>query len=167
MIRPVLQYPDPRLARKAEPISAITPAIKELAADMLETMYARDGIGLAAPQVGEAIRMVVMDVSGPEKREDPRILVNPVLTLSGEEVDSEEGCLSVLDYRSTVCRKELVHVEALDIDGKPFAFDADGLLAICVQHECDHLEGTLFIDRISRLKRAMLDKKLLKKGKTR
>ena len=165
MIRPVLQYPDPRLSRKAEPVSAITPELKELAADMAETMYARDGIGLAAPQVVENIRLVVMDVSGPEKREDLRVLVNPVLTLSGRDVDSEEGCLSVADYRSTVCRKELVHVEATDLDGNPLSFDADGLLAICVQHECDHLNGTLFIDHISRLKRTMFDRKIQKKGK--
>ena len=165
MIRPVLQYPDPRLGRKAETVAAVTPELRELASDMAETMYARDGIGLAAPQVGESIRLVVMDVSGPEKREDLRVLVNPILTLSGREVDSEEGCLSVADYRSSVCRKELVHVEAKDLDGNPLSFDADGLLAICLQHECDHLEGTLFIDRISRLKRTMLDKRLQKKGK--
>ena len=165
MIRPVLQYPDPRLSRTAEPVSEITPELRELVADMVETMYARDGIGLAAPQVGEAIRLVVMDISGPEKREDLRVLINPVLTLSGPEVDSEEGCLSVADYRSCVTRKELAHVEAMDLDGKPLSFDAEGLLSICIQHECDHLNGTLFIDRISRLKRSMLDRKLLKKGK--
>lgn len=165
MIRPVLQYPDPRLSRKAEPVPAITPELKELAADMVETMYARDGIGLAAPQVGENIRLVVMDVSGPEKREDLRVLVNPVLTLSGRDVDSEEGCLSVADYRSTVCRKEQAHVEATDLDGNHLSFDAEGLLAICVQHECDHLSGTLFIDHISRLKRTMFDRKIQKKGK--
>ncbi|MDR2488365.1 MAG: peptide deformylase [Desulfovibrio sp.] len=165
MIRPVLQYPDPRLTRRAEPVSAVTPELKELIFDMAETMYARDGIGLAAPQVGEAIRLVVMDVSGPEKRADLRVLVNPILTLRGRDVDSEEGCLSVQDYRSTVCRKEFVHVEAADPDGRPLSFDAEGLLAMCLQHECDHLDGTLFIDRISRLKRAMLDKKVQKKEK--
>jgi peptide deformylase len=94
-----------------------------------------------------------------------RVLVNPTLTLAGRDVDSEEGCLSVINYRSTVCRKELVHVDAADLDGKAISFDADGLLAMCLQHECDHLNGTLFIDRISRLKRALLDKKLQKKGK--
>lgn len=165
MIRPVLQYPDPRLARKAEPVGEVTPELKELVSDMVETMYARNGIGLAAPQVGEAIRLVVMDVSGPEKREDLRILINPVLTLSGPDVDSEEGCLSVPDYRSTVRRKELAHVEATDLDSNRVSFDADGMLAICAQHECDHLEGTLFIDRISRLKRSMLDRKIQKQGK--
>ena len=165
MIRPVLQYPDVRLARKSEPVTEITPELRELAADMVETMYVRDGIGLAAPQVGEAIRLVVMDVSGPEKREDLRILVNPVLTLSGDELESEEGCLSVIGYRSSVRRREFAHVKAMDLDGNPLSFDADNLLSICVQHECDHLEGTLFIDHISRLKRTMLDRKFLKKGK--
>jgi peptide deformylase len=165
MIMPVLQYPDPLLTRKAELITQITPELRTLAADMVETMYARDGIGLAAPQVGQAIRLVVIDVSGPEKREDLRVLINPVLTLSGEDVESEEGCLSVSNYRATVCRKEQVHLEAQDLDGNPLSLDADGLLAICVQHECDHLEGTLFIDHISRLKRSMFDRKIQKKGK--
>jgi len=165
MILPVLQYPDPRLARVSLPIQEVTPEIRKLAEDMVETMYARDGIGLAAPQVGEAIRLVVMDVSGPSNREDLRILVNPVLKLSGPEIDSEEGCLSVMDYRSTVCRSGRVHVEATDLDGNPIAFDAEDMLAICAQHECDHLDGILFIDHISRLKREMFDRKIKKKGK--
>ena len=165
MILPVLQYPDPRLARVAQPIAAITPEICELAKNMVETMYARDGIGLAAPQVGENLRLVVMDISGPEKREDLRILVNPVLTLSGDKVESEEGCLSVLDYSACVVRRERARVEATDLEGKPVVFEADGRLAICAQHECDHLEGLLFIDHISRLKRTMLDRKFLKKGR--
>ena len=165
MIRPVLQYPDPRLSRKSEPVSAVTPELRALVSDMVETMYAQDGIGLAAPQVGEAIRLVILDVSGPEKREDLRVLINPVLTLSGRDIDSEEGCLSIPDYRSTLNRKELVHIEATDLDGQPVSLDADGLLAICVQHECDHLDGTLFIDHISRLKRSMYDRKIHKKGK--
>lgn len=165
MILPVLQYPDPRLSRAAEPVKEITPEVRELAANMAETMYARDGIGLAAPQVGEAIRLVVIDVSGPDKREDLRVLVNPVLTLSGPEVESDEGCLSVADYRANVRRCLRAQVKATDLDGQPVAFDADDLLAICVQHECDHLDGVLFIDHISRLKRGMLDRKFYKKGK--
>lgn len=164
MIRPVLQYPDPRLAQTAEPVRDITPDIVELVEDMAETMYARDGIGLAAPQIGVPLRVVVMDVSGPEKREDLRVLINPELILSGDEIESEEGCLSVKDYRSAVCRKEQAHVKALDIEGNTVEFDAEELLAICIQHECDHLNGVLFIDHISRLKRTMLDRKLRKKG---
>ena len=163
MILPVLQYPDPRLARVSEEVKEITPALRELVDNMVETMYARDGIGLAAPQVGEAIRLVVIDVSGPNKREDLRVLVNPRLTLSGDEVDSEEGCLSVKDFQASVIRRERAKVEATDLDGNIVVFNADGTLAICVQHECDHLEGTLFIDHISRLKRSMYDRKVQKK----
>jgi len=164
MILPVLQYPDPRLARVSLPIQEITPEIRELAENMVETMYARDGIGLAAPQVGTPVRLVVVDVSGPDRREDLRILVNPVLKTSGPEIDSEEGCLSITDYRSTVCRFGQVHVEATDLDGNPVSFDAEDLLAVCVQHECDHLDGILFIDHISRLKREMFDRKIKKKS---
>lgn len=165
MILPVLQYPDPRLLRVSESVKEITPKIRELAANMVETMYARDGIGLAAPQVGENIRLVVIDVSGPEKKEDLRVLVNPVLTLSGGEVESDEGCLSVKDYSACVVRRENARVEATDLDGNPVSFDADGRLAICTQHECDHLNGVLFIDHISRLKRSMLDRKIQKRGR--
>lgn len=165
MILPVLQYPDPRLERVAEPVKEITPEIRELVDNMVETMYAREGIGLAAPQVGEAIRLVVIDMSGPEKREDLRVLVNPRLVLSGDEVDSEEGCLSVQDYSAIVTRRERAAVEATDLDGNPVVFDATDRLAVCCQHECDHLDGVLFIDHISRLKRTMLDRKIHKRGK--
>lgn len=167
MILPILQYPDPRLARISEPVSAVTPELRELAANMLETMYARDGIGLAAPQVGHAIRLVVIDITGPEKREEPRVLVNPALKLGDLEVESEEGCLSVPDLRSTVMRSATAQLTATDLDGNPVALTADGMLAICLQHECDHLEGSLFIDRVSRLKRMLYDKKIANKEKKR
>ncbi|MDR1947247.1 MAG: peptide deformylase [Desulfovibrio sp.] len=163
MILPVLQYPDPRLTRKSAPVEEITPRIRELAADMAETMYARDGIGLAAPQVGETLRLVVLDLSGPDRREDLRVLVNPEFTLSGVELESDEGCLSVPDYSAKVVRREFAAVRAVDLEGRPVVFDASGHLSVCVQHECDHLEGILFIDRLSRLKREMLDKRLKKK----
>lgn len=163
MIREVITYPNPVLKQKAEPVAEITPEIRALAKDMAETMYEYDGIGLAAPQVGELIRMITIDLSGPELREELMTLVNPELELLGdEEVESEEGCLSVEDYRSTVARAERVKVKALDLDGKPMEFEADGLLAVCLQHECDHLDGKLFIDRISRLKRNMYDSKVKK-----
>ncbi len=164
MIRPVLQYPDPRLARKSVEIQEVTPEIRELAADMVETMYARDGIGLAAPQVGEAVRLITVDVSGPEKREALHVLVNPKLTLGPGEVESEEGCLSVPDLRADVRRAPRVTLEATDLDGKPIRLEAEELFAICLQHEIDHLEGTLFIDRVSRLKRMMYDRKIAKKA---
>ena len=165
MLRKVRTYPDPVLAAKAAPVTEITDEIRTLAADMIETMYADKGIGLAAPQVGESIRLITVDLSGPDKREDPHVFVNPVLTNLEGEVESEEGCLSVVGYRTTVTRAERLHLSATDLDGNPVEMDADDLMAICLQHECDHLEGTLFIDRISRLKRTMLDKRLQKKGK--
>lgn len=163
MILPVLQYPDPRLAVTAEPVGEITPEIRELVDNMAETMYARDGIGLAAPQVGVPLRLVVMDTSGPERREALRVLINPVLSLSGDTIESDEGCLSVEGYSAVVKRRENVRVEAIGLDGAPVVFDAGGRLAVCCQHECEHLDGVLFIDHISRLKRTMLDRKLQKR----
>ncbi len=163
MIREVLTYPNPFLKQKAEPITEITPELRELAKDMAETMYENDGIGLAAPQVGELIRMITVDITGPDNREDLHVLINPELeTVGDEEVESEEGCLSVEDYRAPVTRSERVRVRALSLDGDPVEFKADGLLAVCLQHECDHLDGKLFIDRISRLKRNLYDAKVRK-----
>lgn len=168
MIREVLTYPNPLLKRKAEPIAEVTPEIRELARDMAETMYECEGIGLAAPQVGELIRLVTVDISGPETRDGLRVLVNPELERIGdEEVESEEGCLSVEDYRAPVIRAERVAVKASDLDGNPVSFEADGLLAVCLQHECDHLDGKLFIDRISRLKRNLYDAKVKKWSRNR
>ena len=163
MIREVLTYPNPVLKEKAEPVAEITPELRDLAKDMADTMYEYDGIGLAAPQIGEMIRMITVDVTGPDNREDLRVLVNPELEILGdEEVESEEGCLSVEDYRAPVTRAERVKVKATDLDGNPVEFEADGLLAVCLQHECDHLDGKLFIDRISRLKRNLYDAKVKK-----
>ncbi len=165
MILPILQYPNPKLKRKCVPVTEITPEIKELVSNMVETMYARDGIGLAAPQVGEAINLVVIDVSGPEERSDLRVLINPELTLSGPEIESEEGCLSVADFRAPLRRYANAKVKAVDLENNPVEFEATELLAVCLQHECDHLKGTLFIDHISGLKRMMYDKRIAKKGK--
>ncbi len=162
MARTIRTYPDPVLAQKAQPISEVTDTIRQLAAEMLELMYAHDGIGLAAPQVGEAVRLVTLDLSGPKKREAPRVLVNPVLSGHEGQVESEEGCLSVRGYRTTVPRAERVHLSATDLEGNAIEEDCDGLLAICLQHEIDHLDGILFIDRISRLKRALYDKRVHK-----
>ncbi|MDR2160833.1 MAG: peptide deformylase [Desulfovibrio sp.] len=165
MILPVLRYPDPRLKRVSGPVTEITPLIRSLADDMAETMYARDGIGLAAPQVGVPLRLVVMDISGPEVRGDLMVLINPVLTPLGPEKESDEGCLSVPDFRAQVCRPSRVLVEALNLEGEVRRFEAEGTLAVCAQHEYDHLEGTLFIDRVSRLKRALYDRRIRKKEK--
>lgn len=167
MIREVLQYPDPRLSVQCEDIDEITEEIRKLAADMAETMYQRDGVGLAAPQVGERCRLIVVDVSGPERREALMTFVNPRLELVGEKIESEEGCLSVPGgYRATVTRSAEVRLTARSLDGGEVSMDADGLLAVCLQHEVDHLKGALFIDHISRLKRTLYDsrmKKMLKR----
>ncbi|MYL82708.1 peptide deformylase [Desulfovibrio aerotolerans] len=156
----ILKYPNPILARKAAPVPAVTPEIRELAAGMAEAMYANQGVGLAAPQVGASLRLIVIDLSGPDKREALMTLVNPVITAASGEQEDEEGCLSVRSYRTVVKRAATVTVTAQDLDGNPFAIEADELLAVCLQHEIDHLEGVLFIDRISRLKRAMYDKRV-------
>ena len=162
MLRKVRTYPDPVLAAKAAPVTEITDEIRTLAADMIETMYADKGIGLAAPQVGESIRLITVDLSGPDKREDPHVFVNPVLSNLEGEVESEEGCLSVVGYRTTVTRAERLHLSATDLDGNPVEMDADDLMAICLQHEVDHLNGILFIDKISKLKRTLYERKLKK-----
>ncbi|EMG35810.1 peptide deformylase [Desulfocurvibacter africanus PCS] len=162
MRRTILKYPDAVLARKSLEIGEITDELRQLAKDMAETMYTNEGIGLAAPQVGECCRLVVIDITGPDKREDLRVLVNPKIIAAEGKVVSEEGCLSVSGYRSDVARSEKITVEATDLDGKPLSIEADGLLAVCLQHELDHLDGVLFIDRISRLKRSLYDKKVKK-----
>ncbi|MDR1125562.1 MAG: peptide deformylase [Deltaproteobacteria bacterium] len=167
----VLQYPDPRLKRKSEPVAAITDEILALAAQLAETMYEHEGIGLAAPQVGRFVRMITIDLSGPDKREALQVYVNPVLEplppLEGDDdyLETEEGCLSVPDYRSSVKRHTRVRLKALGLDGQPLERDVTDLESICLQHECDHLDGKLFIDRISRLKRGLYDGKIKKKLK--
>jgi len=162
----ILKYPHPILAAKAASVTEVTDEIRELAAAMAEAMYENQGIGLAAPQVGRSIRLVTIDLSGPEKREALTVLVNPVVTAAAGEQEDEEGCLSVRNYRAMVRRAATVTVEALDQEGKPLRIDADGLLAVCLQHEIDHLDGVLFIDHISRLKRAMYDKRVKRWART-
>lgn len=158
----ILKYPHPVLAATAEPVPEITPEIRELAGAMAEAMYANQGVGLAAPQVGRSLRLVVIDLSGPDKRESLLTLVNPVIVEATGEQEDDEGCLSVRDYRSKVKRAAKVVVEALDLDGKPVRIEGEELFAVCLQHEIDHLDGVLFIDHISRLKRAMYDKRVKK-----
>ncbi|WP_461210810.1 peptide deformylase [Desulfocurvus sp. DL9XJH121] len=163
MKRTLSVYPDPVLAQRAEEITEITPELRQLAEDMAETMYANDGIGLAAPQVGESCRLVVIDITGPDRREDLRVLVNPKITEKcPDTVETEEGCLSVAGMRAKVRRSAAVTVEATDLDGQPVTIEGEDLMAVCLQHELDHLEGRLFIDHISRLKRSMYDKKVRK-----
>lgn len=164
MILDIVTYPDPRLKLKAEPVGEITDEIRALAADMAETMYAAPGVGLAAPQVGKSLRLVVMDPSGPDERKDLRVLINPRLTPHGDRILSEgEGCLSVpYNFRADVKRYERVTLEALDLKGNPIVEELEGYPAIVAQHETDHLDGILFIDHISRLRRTMYDAKVKK-----
>ena len=153
----IVLYPDPRLGRTCEPVAEITPEIRQLAEDMLETMYAAPGVGLAAPQVGRLISMVVYDPAEKDQPRNPQVLVNPEVTLTGETITSrQEGCLSVpLDYRADVERSSSVHLKLVERD-------IDGFEAIIVQHETDHLKGVLFIDKIGRLRRALYDGKVTK-----
>ncbi|QUM87409.1 peptide deformylase [Moritella sp. 36] len=156
----VLHFPDDRLKKIAQPVQEITSATQIIIDDMLETMYAEEGIGLAAVQVNILQRIVVIDVSG--TRDEPLILINPVLTNKFGETGIEEGCLSVPESRAFVPRAESVTVTALDRDGEQFTLEAHDLLAICLQHEVDHLNGKLFIDYLSPLKQQRIRKKLEK-----
>ncbi|WP_290652319.1 peptide deformylase [Aquisalimonas sp.] len=159
----ILQYPDSRLRTVAQPVKVVDDRIRALADDMLETMYDAPGIGLAATQVDVHERVVVIDVS--DERNEPRVLINPeILKAEGTE-RSQEGCLSVPGYQDTVERAEWLHVRALDRHGASFEFEAHGLLAICVQHEVDHLNGKLFLDHLSELKRKRAHRKLTKQSR--
>ncbi len=150
-ILPIVQFPNPVLAMKCQPIAEVNDDIRRLAADMGETMYKAPGVGLAAPQVGEPIRMVVIDVS--EDKNQLLTLINPVITERGEEKETgEEGCLSLPGIWEKVTRNTSITVQFMDLDGQKQEIHAEGLLAICIQHELDHLEGTVFIDHLSRLK---------------
>ena len=156
----VLHFPDPRLRNKAKPVSSVDGSVKRLVDDLFETMYDAPGIGLAATQVDVAKRVVVIDVS--EDKEQPLALINPeIIEHDGTEV-YEEGCLSVPGIYDKVSRAEKVKVRALNRDGDEFELEADGLLAICIQHEIDHLDGKLFVDYLSPLKRERIRKKLEK-----
>ena len=153
----VLQFPDPRLREVAAEIAedAVDDELRALASDMIETMYDEPGIGLAATQVGVPLRLIVMDVNwSDDGRRDPRVLLNPrIVESEGQSVSEEEGCLSVPDIKADVKRAERVVVEARTLDGKPVRCEAEGLESYCFQHEIDHLDGRLFIDRIGRIKR--------------
>ena len=158
---PIVQYPDPRLAAKAEPVVVFDDKLKQLAADMTEPMYAAPGVGLAATQVGKLIRMVVIDIS--DEKNDLHVLVNPVITARSEEIkECEEGCLSLPGLYEKVKRPSFVTVKAQDLEGNFFELECDGLLAVCVQHEMDHLEGTVFVDHLSMLKKQRIRHKIRK-----
>lgn len=159
----ILEFPDPRLRTKAKPVTTVDARIRQLVDDMLETMYAAPGIGLAATQVNVHQRIVVIDVS--EDKNRPLVLINPEFEVIEGEQQYDEGCLSVPGFYETVTRAEKIRLKALGRDGKPFELDADGLLSVCIQHELDHLDGMLFVDHISKLKRDRIRKKLEKEHK--
>ena len=158
----ILRYPDPRLYTVAKPVTEVTDEIRVLADEMIQVMYAADGVGLAATQVDRHIRLIVMDTS--ETHDQPRVLINPELVTSSDDwVLGEEGCLSVPQVYEKVERHARVRVKALGRDGLPYEFDAEGLTAVCVQHEMDHLLGKVFVDYLSPLKRDRIKTKMIKK----
>ena len=159
---PILRYPDPRLHTVATPVDQVDDGVRQLVDDMLATMYEAEGVGLAATQVDVHRRIIVMDTS--EQRDEPRVLINPELVRTSEEMTvGEEGCLSVPTVYDTVPRHARVTVRALGRDGQPYEFDAEGLTAVCVQHEMDHLLGKVFVEYLSPLKRERIKTKMLKK----
>lgn len=162
----ILEFPDPRLRTVAAPVNLVTDKHRQLLDDMLETMYAAPGIGLAATQVNVHERILVIDLS--EKQNDPLVFINPEVEILDKELgEYDEGCLSVPGYYETVNRPQRIAVKALGRDGKPFSSEIEGLLAICLQHEIDHLDGKLFVDYLSPLKRNRIRKKLEKDQRRR
>lgn len=179
MVLEVLKYPDPRLRKKGLSVKAVTPEMQQLARNMLETMVAENGIGLAAPQVGESVRLLVIDTRPTDDEgnvttegltemeqavQQPIVIFNPEIKVATDKTTYEEGCLSVPGFFETVERAQYVEVEGLDVDGKKLTIKTDGLLAICLQHEMDHLEGKLFIDRLSFVKSNKIKNRIQKHG---
>lgn len=160
---PILRYPDERLRKVAKPVVTVDERIRRLATDMAETMYAAPGIGLAATQVDVHEQLVVIDVS--ENKNDLHVFVNPRIEASDGMQEGEEGCLSVPGIYDTVTRAEHIRVHYLDLEGKARQLDADGLLAVCIQHELDHLQGKVFVDYLSRLKQTRIRNKLTKQAR--
>ena len=172
-IREIVEVPDPRLRQISSPVEEVTDEVRELVSDMFETMYAAPGIGLAAIQIGVPQRILVIDLQEPEEEggepvKDPHVFINPeIVQHSDQEVPYTEGCLSVPDQFAEVDRPDQIRARWLDLEGKQHEEELDGLLAVCLQHEMDHLNGVLFIDHLSRLKREMILKKLAKQRKER
>ena len=161
----ILEFPDPRLRTRAKPVENVDGKLVQLIDDMLETMYAAPGIGLAASQVNVHQRLIVIDVS--DENDQPHVLVNPTILARDGEIETAEGCLSIPGFYEPVTRSEQIQVEAIGRDGEPYTLEAEGLLAVCIQHEMDHLEGKLFVDYLSNTKRQIIRKKLLKLQKQR
>ena len=165
-IKPLVILPDPVLRQQSRPVERVDDAVRAFADDMLETMYDAPGIGLAAIQVGEPLRLLVIDISKEDEEKAPQVFINPEIVAQSDETSIyEEGCLSIPDYYAEVQRPATATVHYIDLDGKQQEIEADGLLATCLQHEIDHLNGVLFIDHISRLKRDMVVRKFTKLAK--
>ena len=164
MIRKILHYPDPRLRQKAEPVAQMTPVLQKLVDDMAETMYAAPGVGLAATQIGEPHRIFIVDIAAEDEPSDLRTFVNPEILVREGECVGPEGCLSFPGVTEDIKRAAKVRVRAQDRDGKPFELEADGLLAVAIQHELDHLDGVLMVDHMGMLKRRMVQRKLQKRA---
>jgi peptide deformylase len=161
----ILEYPDPRLRTKATPVAVFDEALRRLVDDLFETMYAAKGVGLAASQVDVHKRLLVLDVS--ESRDQPMVLINPQILSAEGRIPGEEGCLSLPGIYDKLERAARIRVRAVDRDGKPFEIDAEGMLAVCIQHEMDHLDGKLFVDYLSELKRQLIRRRLQKERKQR
>lgn len=160
---PILRYPDPRLHTRATPVKEVDERIRKLVADLAETMYAAPGIGLAATQVDQHLRLIVIDIS--EDKSQLQAFINPELLEKSGECEGEEGCLSVPGIYEMVRRAERVKVRAMGLDGRPFELEAEGLMAVCLQHEMDHLDGKVFVGYLSRLKQTRIKAKLLKQAR--
>jgi peptide deformylase len=161
----ILEYPDPRLRKRAEAVAEVDDAVRQLAADMQETMYGANGVGLAATQVDVHKRLIVLDIS--ETRDKPLVLINPQLVLAEGKGPGEEGCLSLPGIFDKLSRATHIRVRALNLKGETFEMEAEGLLAVCIQHEMDHLEGKLFVDYLSELKRQLIRRRLEKERRQR
>ena len=167
-VKPLIIIPDPLLRLVSKPVERFDDQLRKFAGDMFDTMYDAPGIGLAAIQVGEPIRMLVIDLAKGDEEKQPHVFVNPQIVSSSDERGTyEEGCLSIPDYYAEVERPAKIRVEYFDLEGKPQSMDADGLMATCLQHEIDHLNGVLFIDHLSKLKRDMVIKKFRKLARER
>jgi peptide deformylase len=164
-IRTILEYPDPRLRDAAQPVEKVDAEIRRLVDDMAETMYAAPGVGLAATQIGVPLRIFVIDIAAEDEPSQLRVFINPEISDASGTQTWNEGCLSFPGVNEEIKRAEHVRVRALDAQGKPFELEADGLLAVAIQHENDHLNGVLMIDKLSAIKRRMMGKKLAKRGK--
>jgi peptide deformylase len=164
VIRPILHYPDKRLREVGKPIREVTPEVRRLIEDMAETMYAAPGVGLAATQIGEALQLFLVDIATEDEPSDLKVFINPEILEASGDVSWKEGCLSFPGATEEIDRAEHIRVRALDKNGKSFELEADGLLAIAIQHEYDHLQGKLMIDHLGPLKKRILHRKMQKRS---